>query len=76
MSFEDGALPIACPVEPPLVEGDMDALSKDGLTMLFFAHVARQGSPGQHPGPKEEAKVLVDSGDTHCYAAEAFVSKL
>ena len=46
-SFGDNA--VACPIEPPLVEVAMNALSKDGLTMLFFAHVAghQGGTRGQ-----------------------------
>ena len=63
----------ACPIQPPLVTVGMNALSKDGLTMLFFAHVAEhQGGTG---GQRQEAKVLVDSGATHCYVSEAFVRR-
>ena len=63
----------ACPIQPPLVAVGMNALSKDGLTMLFFAHVAEhQGGTG---GQRQEAKVLVDSGATHCYVSEAFVRR-
>ena len=71
VSFGNNA--VACPNKPPLVEAGMIALSKDGLSMLFFAYVAEhQGVTG---GQRKEAKILVGSGATHCYMFEAYVRR-
>ena len=41
------------------------------LGELICAHVAEQGGKW---GQRKEAKVLVDSGTTHCYVSKAFVT--